>query len=50
VRVAHGHGASFTVRAPARAAVVLPAGGATDRFGNTNAAAVTVRAGRGACR
>jgi hypothetical protein len=50
VQVAHRRGARYTVAAPARAAVVVAARGARDRFGNTADAPLVVRAGSGARR
>jgi hypothetical protein len=49
IRVVHPRGAGFTVRAPAGVSVAVAAGGAVDRYGNTNADGVVVRAGRGRC-
>ena len=43
VRVALRRGATFSVAAPAGTPVSVPPGAATDRFGNANAAAATLR-------
>jgi neutral ceramidase len=45
VAVSHRKGTGFSAAAPAGAAVTIAAGAARDRWGNTNAAPVTLRAG-----
>jgi hypothetical protein len=45
VAVRHRKGAAFDAAVPAGAAVTIPEGAARDRWGNTNAAPVTLSPG-----